>query len=101
MNVPVSGSGAPAAHDRQAVRVVDIVCFDAVNDLHVPDDVLLLALLRVKRLGKGLRDAVVGDGHGAVAPHFAARHSSEAVELMPSIADILVCRCSSTRFMPS
>ena len=60
--------GAPAAHDRQAVRVVDVVRFDAVNDLHVPDDVLLLALLRVERLGKGLRDAVVGDGHGTVAP---------------------------------
>ena len=60
--------GAASAHDRQAVRVVDVVRLDAVNDLHVPDDVLLLALLCVERLWKGLRDAVVGDGHGAVPP---------------------------------
>ena len=34
-------------------------------------------------------------------PHCAARHSSAAVELMPSIALMLVCKCSSTRFIPS
>ena len=60
--------GGLTAHDRKAVRIVDVIRLDAVDDLHVPDDILLLALLRVQRLGEGLRHTVVGDRHRAVAP---------------------------------
>ena len=60
--------GRFAAHDRKAVRIVDVIRLDAVDDLHVPDDVLLLALLRVQGFGECLRHAVVGDRHCAVAP---------------------------------
>ena len=60
--------GALAAHDRNAVLVVDVVRLDAIDDLHVTDDVLLLAFLRVQRLRERLRDTVIGDGHRAVSP---------------------------------
>ena len=59
---------APAAHDRNTVLVVDVVRLDAVDDLHVTDDVLLLALLRVQCFGERLRHTVVGNRHRAVSP---------------------------------
>ena len=59
---------ALAAHDRDTVRIVDVVRLDTVNDLHIADDALLLALLRVQRFRERLCNAVVGDGHRAVSP---------------------------------
>ena len=59
---------APAAHDRNTVLVVDVVRLDAINNLHVTDDVLLLALLRVQCFGERLRHTVVSNRHRAVSP---------------------------------